>query len=49
VLKKGLRGRFGVYVPRVLETLGLAGVERLPRNSRMGSPTLPQWVGRPNV
>jgi hypothetical protein len=34
-LKKGLRGRFGVYVPPVLETLGLAEVERLPRNSRM--------------
>jgi hypothetical protein len=34
-LKKGLRGRFGVYVPPVPETLGLAEVERLPRNSRM--------------
>jgi hypothetical protein len=34
-LKKGLRGRFGVYVPPVLEVLGLAEVERLPRNNRM--------------
>ena len=34
-LKKGLRGRFGVYVPPILETLGLAEVEKLPRNSRM--------------
>jgi len=34
-LKKGLRGRFGVYVPPVLEILGLAEVERLPRNNRM--------------
>jgi hypothetical protein len=34
-LKKGLRGRFGVYVPPVLEVLGLAEIERLPRNSRM--------------
>ena len=34
-LKKGLRGRFGVYVPPILEVLGLAEVEKLPRNSRM--------------
>ncbi|MGZ3377548.1 MAG: DUF6855 family protein, partial [Phenylobacterium sp.] len=34
-LKKGLRGRFGVYVPPVLEALGLAEVERLPRTNRM--------------
>ena len=34
-LKKGLRGRFGVYVPPVLEVLGLAEVEHLPRNNRM--------------
>ncbi len=34
-LKKGLRGRFGVYVPPVLEALGLAEVEHLPRNNRM--------------
>jgi len=34
-LKKGLRGRFGVYLPPVLEILGLAEVEKLPRNSKM--------------
>lgn len=34
-LKKGLRGRFGVYVPPVLEVLGLAEVEHNTRNNRM--------------
>lgn len=34
-LKRGLRGRFGVYVPPVLEAMGLAEVEKLPRNNRM--------------
>ena len=34
-LKKGLRGRFGVYIPPVLECLGLAEVEHQPRNNRM--------------
>jgi len=34
-LKKGLRGRFGMYVPPVLEALGLAEVEHKPRNNRM--------------
>ena len=34
-VKKGLRGRFGVYVPPVLEALGLAEVEHQPRNNRM--------------
>ncbi len=34
-LKKGLRGRFGVYVPPILEALGLAEVEKQPRNNRM--------------
>jgi hypothetical protein len=34
-LKKGLRGRFGVYVPPVLEALGLAEVDRTPRAARM--------------
>ena len=34
-LKKGLRGRFGVYVPPVLAVMGLAEVENLPRNNRM--------------
>ena len=34
-LKKGLRGRFGNYVPPVLEELGLAEVEHNARNNRM--------------
>ena len=34
-LKKGLRGRFGMYVPPVMEVLGLAEVEHLPKNNRM--------------
>jgi hypothetical protein len=34
-LKKGLRGRFAVYVPPVLEALRLAEVEHNPRNNRM--------------
>jgi Family of unknown function (DUF6855) len=34
-LKKGLRGRFGTYVPPVLERLGLAEVEHNARNNRM--------------
>jgi hypothetical protein len=34
-LKKGLRGRFGVYVPPVLEALGLAEVEHNPKGNRM--------------
>ena len=34
-IKKGLRGRFGVYVPPVLEVLGLAELEHEPRNNRM--------------
>ncbi len=34
-LKKGFRGRFGVYVPPLMETLGLAEVEHNARNNRM--------------
>lgn len=34
-LKKGLRGRFGNYVPPVLEVLGLAEVEHNAKNNRM--------------
>jgi hypothetical protein len=33
--KKGLRGRFGVYLPPLLEALGLAELEHQPRNNRM--------------
>lgn len=36
-LKKGLRGRFGNYVPPVLEVMGLAEVEHNARNNRMRS------------
>ena len=34
-LRKGYRGRFGMYVPPVLEQLGLAEVEHNARNNRM--------------
>jgi hypothetical protein len=34
-LKKGLRGRFGMYVPPLLEHLGLAEVEHNAKNNRM--------------
>ena len=34
-LKKGLRGRFGMYVPPVLEALGLVELEHNPKNNRM--------------
>ena len=34
-LRKGLRGRFGSYVPPVMEVLGLAEVEHGARNNRM--------------
>ena len=36
-LRKGYRGRFGMYVPPVLESLGLAEVEHNARNNRMRS------------
>ena len=34
-LKKGLRGRFGVYVPPLMETLGLCELEHNAKNNRM--------------
>jgi hypothetical protein len=34
-LKKGLRGRFGMYVPPLMERLGLAEVEHNARGNRM--------------
>ncbi|MEO6897450.1 MAG: DUF6855 family protein [Caldimonas sp.] len=34
-LKKGLRGRFAVYVPPLLEALGLCELEHHPKNNRM--------------
>jgi hypothetical protein len=33
--KKGLRGRFGMYMPPLLEALGLAEVEHNAKNNRM--------------
>jgi hypothetical protein len=33
--KKGLLGRFGVYIPPLLEALGLAKLEPYPRGDRM--------------
>jgi hypothetical protein len=34
-LKKGLRGRFGMYIPPLMEKLGFAEVEHNPKNNRM--------------
>ncbi len=34
-LKKGLRGRFGMYMPPLLEALGLVELEHNARNNRM--------------
>ena len=34
-LRKGYRGRFGMYMPPLLEALGLAELEHEPRNNRM--------------
>ncbi len=34
-LKKGLRGRFAMYVPPVMEALKLVEVEHNPKNNRM--------------
>ena len=34
-LKKGLRGRFGMYVPPLMERLGFAELEHNPRSNRM--------------
>jgi hypothetical protein len=34
-LKKGYRGRVGMYVPPLMELLGLAEIEHNPRNNRM--------------
>jgi hypothetical protein len=34
-LKKGLRGRFAMYIPPLLEVLGLAEVEHQARGNRM--------------
>ena len=34
-LKKGLRGRFGLYLPPLMEALGLVELEHNARNNRM--------------
>jgi len=34
-IKKGLRGRFGVYIPPLMEALGLCDLEHNPKNNRM--------------
>ena len=34
-LRKGYRGRFGMYMPSLMEALGYAEVEHNPRNNRM--------------
>ena len=34
-LKKGLRGRFGVYVPPLMEELGLCDLEHNPKGNRI--------------
>ncbi len=34
-LKKGLRGRFAMYIPPLMEALELAEVEHNPKNNRM--------------
>jgi hypothetical protein len=34
-LKKGLRGRFGMYIPPLMEALGLAEVTHDPKGNKM--------------
>ncbi len=34
-MKKGLRGRFGMYLPPLMEELGLVELEHNPRGNRM--------------
>ena len=34
-LRRGFRGRFGMYVPPLLEALGLVELEHGPRNNRV--------------
>ena len=34
-LKKGFRGRFGMYIPPLMEALGMAELEHNPKNNRM--------------
>jgi hypothetical protein len=41
-LKKGLRGRFGVYIPPLMEELGLCELEHNARNNRMRAKEAPR-------
>lgn len=34
-LKKRLRGRFGVYIPPLMEAIGLCELEHNPKNNRL--------------
>ena len=40
-LKKGLRGRFGVYLPPLMEFLGLCELEHNPKNNRIRANRVP--------
>ncbi len=40
-MKKGLRGRFGMYMPPLMEALGLAELEHNPKNTRGGGKERP--------
>ncbi|MFZ0996175.1 MAG: DUF6855 family protein [Candidatus Dormiibacterota bacterium] len=40
-LRNSYRGRFGMYIPPLLETLGLAEVTHDPRNNRMRAISVP--------
>ena len=44
-IEEGIRGRFAMYIPPLMEDLGLAEVEHNPRNNRMTSEIVPsnQW------
>ncbi len=43
-LRKGYRGRFGMYLPPLLEGLGLAELEHNPRNNRMRPLIVRYWA-----
>jgi hypothetical protein len=38
-LRKGYRGRFAMYIPPLLERLGLVELEHNPKNNRVRAPT----------
>ena len=45
-LKKGLRGRVGMYIPPLMEELGRAEVEHNPLNNRMRAVCAVQVLSR---